>query len=501
MGANEMASIQTKNSVLSIKKETTEGEPIKPDAATDYIALQDDFTMSGGFNLLSNAELKASIGAAKPIIGGEAPTASFSHYLRASGVAGQEPNYGVLLEAALGDKIVAGTEYDTVAGSTVSALKVGVGEGVQFERGQAVLIKDATNGYRIRALDGASGDDLSLSFVTPVATPAAVNLGKCVLYKPANSSHPTLTLWHYLGQGGALQAMAGSRVTSASFDISAGELINASYSLEGVGYYFDPIEVLLNQNNVVFDIGAGNITASIQPKLYKTPIELADAVAAAMTSKAGVAISVSYDNSNGKFTVSKASGTLAIKWGSGANSIGSTLGFATDDTGALSYESDVAIDFSSPHAPVFDDADPLAAKDNEVMIGLQSEYACFKASTVSMTIDTPKADIPSVCSASGVSGSIIQSRAVKVTVSALLEQYDAKQFERFRSNTEVKFQYSFGVKTGGNWTAGKAGCLYIPTATISSFNVTDANGLAQLDLELTAFVNASGDGEVFVAFV
>lgn len=496
-----MASIQTRNSVLAIKKEVTEGVPVKPSAAGDYVALQDDFTMSGGFNLLENAELKASIGAAKPIIGAEAPTATLSHYLRASGVEGQEPNYGLVLEAALGAKSVASTEYDTIAGSTVSALKVDTGEGVNFERGEAVLIKDSVNGYRIRCVDSVSGDDLSLSFVTPVATPAAVNLGKAVLYKPANTNHPTLTLWHYLGQGGALQAMAGSRVTSASFDISAGELINATYSLEGVGYFFDPMEVVSGSNKIDFDIGAGTVTATIQAKFYKTPLELADAVASAMTAAAGTAITCSYDNATGKFIVAKASGTLDIDWLSGTDSIGATLGFTADDTGALTYTSDNAVDFSSPQTPAFDNADPLAAKDNEVMIGLASEFVCFKASTVSMTIDTPKVDIPSVCAASGIGGSIIQSRAVTISVSALLEQYDAKQFERFRNNTEVKFQYSFGVKTGGNWAPGKAGCLYVPTATISSFNVTDADGLAQLDMELTAFVNASGEGEVYVAFV
>lgn len=496
-----MASIQTRNSVLAIVKETTEGTPVKPTLATDYVALQDDFTMEGGFNTLENAELKSSIGKAKSIIGSESPTASMSHYLRASGVEGQKPNYGLFLEASLGAVSTASTEYDTISGSTTSAIKVNTGEGAQFERGEALLIKDATNGYRIRAVDSISGDDLSLSFITPVATPAAVNLGKCVLYKPANTAHPTLTLWHYLGQGGALQAMAGSRVTSASFDISAGELINANYSLEGVGYYFDPIEVVAGDNEIHFDIGGGALSATIPAQLYKTPIELADAVAAGMTAAAGVAITCTYSSSTGKFTVVKASGTLDIDWLTGANSIGATLGFTADDTGALTYASDVAVDFSSPQSPTFDSSDPLAAKDNEVMMGLQSEYACFKASTVNMTIDTPKADIPSVCAASGKIGSIIQSREVTITVSALLEQYDAKQFERFRQNTDVKFQYSFGQKSGGNWVAGKAGCLYVPTATISAFSVSDADGLAQLDLELKAFVNANGDGEAYVAFV
>jgi len=495
-----MASIQTRNSVLAIVKETTEGTPKAPTLASDYVALQDDFSMEGGFETLSSAELRNSLGVAKSIIGAESPTASLSHYFRASGVEGQAPGYGLLLEASLGSKSVASTEYDTVSGSTTSLIKVGVGEGANFSRGQSLLIKDATNSYRVRFVDSVATDDLALSFVTPVATPAAVNLGRSVCYRPTNDNHPTLTLWHYLGQGGALQAMAGSRVTSASFDISAGELINASYSLEGVGYYFDPIEVVAGSNVIHFDIGGSPLSATIPAQLYKTPIELADAVATGMTAAAGTTIGCTYSNTLGKYAVTKASGTLAIDWLTGANSIGATMGFTADDTGALAYTSDVALDFSSPQNPSFDSADPLAAKDNEVMLGTQDEYACFKASTVNMTIDTPKADIPSVCAASGKIGSIIQSREVTITVSALLEQYDAKQFERFRNGTEVKFQYTAGQKSGGNWIAGKVAALYSPTATISAFSVSDADGLAQLDLELKAFVNANGEGEVYVAF-
>lgn len=140
------------------------------------------------------------------------------------------------------------------------------------------------------------------------------------------------------------------------------------------------------------------------------------------------------------------------------------------------------------------------AKDNEVMIGDTADYACFGASTVSLNISTPKADILSVCATSGKSGSIIASREATVTVSALLSQYDASKFYRFKNNTSTKFQYSFGSKSGGNWIAGKCGGIYLPTCTITSINLDDADGLVQLNMELKAFVNDSGQGEVYVAF-
>lgn len=495
-----MASITTRSSVLAIKKEVTEGTLVKPTAAADYIALQDDFSMEGGFNLLENAELSGgSIGKAKPIIGAEAPTASLSHYLRHSGVEGQAPNYGAVLEACLGGTSTAGTEYDTVAASTVAVLKVNTGEGATFERGEAVLIKDAVNGYRIRCIDSISSDDLTMSFNTPVATPISVNLGKCVLYKPASVSHPTLSLWHYIGNSGALQALAGGRVTSAAFSMNAGELINASYSIEGVGYFFDPISVIAGANLIQFNDGAPK-TATIAIKAYKSPIELADAIATAFTAASGTTVTCVYSSTTGKFTLTKAA-AVGITWLTGTDSIGATIGFTADDVAVTSTVGDVAISFASPQTPSYDSSDPLVAKDNEVMIGLATEYSCFGASTVSFTIDTPKADISSVCAVSGVSGSIINSREVTIAVSAQLSQYQASEFERFRVGTEVKFQYSFGSKSAGNWIAGKSGALYCPTATISSFAISDADGLAQLDIELKAFVNSTGAGEVYVAFV
>lgn len=498
-----MASIQTRNSVAAIVKETTEGDLKAPTLATQYIAVQDNFSMQANFENLASAELKSSIGAAKPIIGSEAPQADLSHYLRHSGVEGQAPSYGPLLEASLGSVATAGTEYDTVSSSTVSVIKVNTGEGANFQRGQGLMIKDATNGYRIRAIDSVSTDDLNLGFQLPsgMAPASGVNLGKCVLYKPANTAHPTLSVWDYKGQGGLIQAMSGGRVTSATFDISAGQLINSSFTVEGTEYYFDPIEVVTGANAIVFDIGSGNVSATVALGWYKTPHDLAAAVQTAISAAAAGTYTCTYSDTTGKFTVTKSTGTLDIDWLTGTDSIGATLGFTADDTGALTYTSDVAQDYSSPQSPSFDVADPLAAKDNEVMVGLASEPTCFKASSMSFSISTPKADILSVCATSGKDGSIIQSREVTVSVTALIEQYDAKQFERFRNGTEVKFQYSFGTKSGGNWVAGKCGYLYIPTAVIQSFAVADADGLATLELELKAFVNSSGDGEVYIGFL
>lgn len=496
-----MATISTRNTVAAIVKETTEGVLVAPTLGTQFVAIQDGFTIDPAFETLENAEIKSSLAAGKPIIGSEAPSASLDHYLRASGVVATEPSYGVLLESALGAKDIAAVEHDTVSGSTVSVLNVGSGEGAAHPRGTGLLIKDATNGFRIRAVDSRSADALTLSFNLPTAPASGVNLGRSVTYLPVSDGHPTVSLWQYLGNKGAIQAVAGGRVVSASFTAEAGQLVNGSYSIEGVKYYFDPMIVTSTTNKVQFDIGAGNVTATIPVGIYDSPSDLASAVLTAIQAAAAGTYTVTYNNSTGRYTVTKSTGTLDIDWLTGTDSIGALMGFTADDTGALTYTSDSPVNFAAPVAPVYDSADPLAAKNHEVMMGTATEFACIEASSISFEIAAPKSDKLSICSTSGKAGSIVSSREVTVNLTAPLNEYDANYFKKFKGGEEVRFQYSFGVKEGGNWVAGKCGYLYLATATISTISVTDADGLAQVEMTLTGFANNTGAGEAYVGFL
>lgn len=502
-----MANIQTRSSVLAVKVESTEGTPVVPAAGTDAVALQPDFTMEPAFDTLTNDELRSSIGQSKPIQGLENPAVSFSHYLRSSGVEGQAVNFHNLLYSGLGATSTASTEYDTFNGSTTTTIVMPVGEGANFERGEALLIKDSTNGYRIRAVHSVSGDNLSLSFAVPTAPVSGVNLGKCVLYKPANTGHPSLTVWHYLGNGGAVQMMSGGRVTSVDIDITAGELINAAYNIEGLAYYFDPIEITSSTRYLDFTNDDGTYAAAVTAKWYKDPHELAEALQLAMnTASTGETATVAYSNSTGKFTITSTGTVLSLLFNSGsntANTIATKIGFSagSDQTGTAAgtgYTSATAVTLTFAYTAAYDSADPLAAKNHEIMIGAQADYACFGASAVSVSISNEKASQLSVCAESGRSGSIISGRTVTMSVTSLLSQYDAEKVKTFRKNDEIRFQYSFGEKSGGNWVAGKCGCIYIPTAVITSINVTDEDGLATLNLELQAFVDTSGNGEAYI---
>lgn len=501
-----MASINYRSTVVALTKETTEGTPVLPSADTQYLPILDDFAIEPDFDTQESAELKNSLGPSKPIQGLENPSASFGLYLKASGTSGTAPNYGPLLEAAFGEVDDAGVEHDTVASSTVSLIKVDTGEGASYQKGQPLLVQDGTNGYSIRPVYSISGNDLTPAFNLANAPAAGVNLGEAVTYRPTNSGHPTLSLWQYLGNGGATQALCGGRVTELSIEFATGELIAASYNVEGVKYFFNPIEITSSTNKMDFDIGASELNVSVTAKVYRDPHELAAALETAMDGASADEITVTYSDSTGKFTIASAGSELNLLWSTGANTaqtIGTKLGFSVgvDDTGSLSYVADSALSFAAPQSPSYDNADPLVAKNNEVLIGDATDNTAFEASNVSFTLSLEKTDILSVCAESGKSGSIINARSATVSVTALLNKYDVSKFKRYRENTETRFMYAFGEKSGGNWVKGKCGCLYSPTMVISSLTFTDQDGLVAMEMELSTYVNSSGDGEIFLGFV
>jgi hypothetical protein len=494
-------------SSLAIVEETTAGTPVAPTSGTQFIALQEGFTLNPNFDTLDNAEIRSSIGLSKLIQGLERPEGSLDHYLRHSGVEGQAPNYSLLLESLIGTESANGTERLTAAASTVSLLKLAAGGG-DFAKGKAVLVKDST--YAIRPVDSVSGNDLTLGFNLATAPGAGLGAGKCVNYTPANTGHPTLTTWLYRGGGGALEVLAGTQVTQANISVAAGQLVNSSYSFEGTKYYFDPINITAADTKLDFTDDDGTFVATVEAKLYTSPHELASALQAALNATASTeTYTVVYQDADGKFKITSTSTVLSLLWNTGANTantIGDKIGFSTaaDDTGnsgATGYTSDNAQSWAPSLTPSYDSADPQAAKNNEVLIGDADDLVCFCASTIDITVTNDVQDVECVCAESGVQEKVIRQRSVEINVVGILERHDADKFNKFVNNTDVKFLYNFGSKSGGNWVPGTCCSIYVPKSTISSHEAGDDNGLVTMNIKIRPYVPTDGSGEFYINFL
>lgn len=487
-------------SVFALKEETTTGTLIAPAGASEFIPLRQDHGQEATLEEIETDELLNDIGASEPTTGKETPSGSHNMYIKASGTEGQAPEAGLLFESCLGGKSVAATEYNTVSGSTTSVINVDSGEGATFEEGEAVLVKDGTNGYSIRNIESISSDALTLNFALDNAPGTGVNLGQAILYKPTATGHPSFSAWLYHANGGAVSAMSGCQASSITIEAPAGQPVTASVSYEGISAFHNPFIIGSSNNKIDFTDDGGTVAATLTSGSYKTPIALATEISTQMTAASvgsgDNTITCTYSSTTGKFTIASDGSTLSLLWNSGANTantVGGDLGFsvAADDTGATSYVGDSAIDLTAPYTPTYDDQDVIIAKNSELVIGTSTENICRSANNVSITIDRPNTDVDDICAETGVSEKLAESRSATMTATLILQQYEASLFDKFINSTDVSVMFNTGKKdASGNWVGGKCFNFFMQKAKITAHTIGGDNYIT-VELSAKGFVTST----------
>ena len=486
--------------IFTVKEEATAGEYLKPDSGTQFVPLRPGNTLNFTAEQLDSDELLNDIGAAKSFVGKESSEGSHSAYLRHSGIEGQEPQLGVMFESIMGSKVVNGVSYTSQAGSDQEI--VVVADGSLFYPGQALLIKNGA-GYQIRNIKEIDGDDLYLNFFASNST-NGLNLGRAITYVPAPQGHPTFSATKYIGNGHAIEATAGNTVTELSVTADANGFGEVEFSYQGTRYFFNPIEITASNKFLDFTDDYGTWAVSVAVKTYKTPIELADALKAAMDAASpNEEHFVVYSNSTGKFTISS-SIFLSLLWNTGtnaANSIGETLGFsvAANDTGSLTYTSDNAQTYDSAIVPAYDSADAIIIKGAELFIGTELDNICVCAQSVSLTVSKEVQDVDCICEETGVKEKIATARSVEMSVTAVLNKYDASLLDALLKNKGIAAMLNAGPKVGGNWAPGKCFNAYVQNCTVASYTTT-GDSFVQAEITLKGFVTAESK-DLYINFV
>ena len=151
-------------------------------------------------------------------------------------------------------------------------------------------------------------------------------------------------------------ATAETRIIDHNFAFQSNVAISASsasaqFPVTNLQHYFRSkvwrsnsngfFKIVASNSKMNFDIGGLELTATLTVGEY-TASSLATEITTQMTNVAGVAITCTKSSTTGKFTISKASGTLNLFSNTGtdvANSTWAILGYdvSTDHTGALTY--------------------------------------------------------------------------------------------------------------------------------------------------------------------
>lgn len=501
--------------VFAIVPESVSGELTSPSSATQFVPLKSGFSLSSEVATLDSEELLNDIAPSKGQLGLENPNGSHELYLKHSEVEGQAPSYGLFIESCLGAKTVNATQYTVTTGSSAgtssarASLEMATNQEDNYEVGQAVLIKDATNGYSIRNVYNvnSAGNQLDLNFNLSAAPASGVGLGKAIFYKPSSSGHPSFSAWMYRGNGAAIEAVAGCRTTSFDITATAGEQLEAVASYAGVSFYYNPIEITSSSKYIDFEDDGGVKVITLEEKIYKSPLALVDEINTKLAATSVDVITVeyfSYGANAGKFKFTSDGTTFELPWATGANTANSAktkLGFAnTDDTGATNYTSDNVQIYTATYTPDYDDATNLVVKNNELMIGSFSDNICREASSLTFSCQTPATDVSSLCAESGVAEKLILSREFTMTGTLILQKHEAHLFDKFINNDTVAIMANFGQKdSSGNWTPGKCVNIYMANATLTQ-HVVSGDDIIQLELGAKGYVDSSRK-DVYINFI
>lgn len=510
----------SKSKVMAFVEEVTEGTIVNP-AAEDFLIPREGSQLTGAVETTESDELRNSIGASKSFVTKQAPTGTVNRYHKASGVEGQAPEDAILYKSALGGLEVKTVEVSTTAGSTAgdsttrAQLHLADGDVAagSLEVGQGVLIKDGTNGYKVRAIQAIdeSGDPdlVDLNFNTNQAVPTGVALGKAIYFKTIDEGQPTFSGHEYQSGTSASayhKAEGGCRTQSVTLDYPANELATATFEIAGIKFGENNLIIEATNKYIDFADNVGTVQAVMDEGFYSTPIDLANAIAAKMTAASApseaATISCEFDKVQGKFVISTDGALLSLLWNSGAqtaNSIAATIGFdnAADDTGALTYTADNALTYGPAVTPSYDASEPTIVRNNELLLGSFDDSICFSGQQFSISIDTPKTDIPDWCPESGVSESVVLSRTVAVSGTLKFKKHDAERTYKLLNNETISLQFTTGKKVAGNWVAGTITTAWVPEASITTSNKVDQDGYIVETFEGTAIVGTQGLQDIY----
>ncbi len=227
---------------IGLMKEVTEGTYLAPSGVTKFLApLSDGVELNPSVEFKDRNVMTGSIGQVTGRIGMRSVDGALASEVRTSGVTGQEPQYGPLMEAALGDVRTNTTVITTKSsGNTADVLQIQDADISKLNVGDTILVKQA-GAYHVSPIISKTTGTGTATVTLLVAHPSgdmtdSVTIEKFVTYLTANSGHPTLSISKYI-EDQILEQAAGCRVKSVELNnFATGELADFKFSFEGLSY-------------------------------------------------------------------------------------------------------------------------------------------------------------------------------------------------------------------------------------------------------------------------
>lgn len=235
------------NTSVAIMEEVTEGTYLVPASGANYISpLADGVTLEPSKDLLERNNLTSSIGKPRPRTGMKSVSVSLPLEAKASATEGSGPEYGLLMDGALGAKRTATTTVSDTSHTTTVIKLTTLAHAQKYQIGDTVLIKKA-GAYHLSPitsidLTGSIAGDWSITLLRamPVAAANGDSIAALTTYYTANSGHPAISVTKFTTEAASSyvrETAVGCKVTNLSLSgFSTGQLLNWNFSLEGLSF-------------------------------------------------------------------------------------------------------------------------------------------------------------------------------------------------------------------------------------------------------------------------
>jgi hypothetical protein len=228
-------SLRTRNKLLLVKQESSEGTYETPSASTDAVKVE-NLRWSRSARLIETNEHTGVLDKSAPFVGGESFQISFDVVLRGTTAAGTAPEWGKLLKGCGFAEVVTGTAVPSspealAAGSTTTGtLGASASSTAQTYRGMPInFTGDQTSNSFITDYTGSKVATLA-DTLTALTTSSNYQIPVNVLYKPASSSIPSFSMACY--EDGLLTKFNGCR-GNVTFAIDSGGIGRLSFTFTG----------------------------------------------------------------------------------------------------------------------------------------------------------------------------------------------------------------------------------------------------------------------------
>ncbi len=225
------------NNKVAIKAEVTEGTFTAPTVGSDFIQLPvDGFSMESSKEIIERDLLGQGLTATKNRTGMWSVSGSAKVEMKANGTEGEEPEFGLLMESALGEKRSSATVTSSDAdGGTysTSVICIDSADESSFAVGDMITIKIA-GGFHTSPILSVESNEIELLVAAPLAFIDGLEIMAFTTYKPAESGHKSVSFSKYI-EDAILEQAAGCRIKSLSLEeFSTGKLAFFNFGFEGL---------------------------------------------------------------------------------------------------------------------------------------------------------------------------------------------------------------------------------------------------------------------------